>query len=32
VVVLRQWPSHMEWLGVGLVVAAIALHRPAGQK
>lgn len=32
VVVLRQWPSRMEWLGVGLVVAAIALHRPAGQE
>jgi hypothetical protein len=28
-VVLQQWPSQAEWIGVGLVAAAVALHRPA---
>lgn len=28
-VVLQQWPSQTEWIGVGLVAAAVALHRPA---
>jgi inner membrane transporter RhtA len=28
IVVLAQWPSRSELVGIGLVIAAIALHRP----
>jgi inner membrane transporter RhtA len=30
ILVLRQWPTQAEWLGVGLVACGVALHRPAG--
>lgn len=29
IIVLRQWPSQFEWIGVGLVGAGVALHQPA---
>lgn len=29
ILVLAQWPSQVEWMGVGLVGAGVALHRPA---
>ncbi|MFI4970271.1 MAG: EamA family transporter [Lysobacterales bacterium] len=27
--VLRQWPSPVEWTGIALVIAGVRLHRPA---
>ncbi|GAB3789934.1 EamA family transporter [Dyella agri] len=29
IVVLRQWPTQAEWIGVALVAVAVALHRPS---